>query len=155
MTSTAAMENLHLQGMDGVDTVLALLRGVQDVGVLGDVAGVLDLDIGDIVGDRRRILRAISNYIESDEFDNLGEVAELRIDDVHALLNAHFVAAMELPAQHAAPVLPAQAGGGLGDGIGGMGFHFGHIGPDQALLQELDPLHGPTVPQQQQTAPQP
>ena len=116
------MDNLQLVGMDGVDVVLALLRGVQDIGILEDVARILEVNVAGVDRDRRRILRVISNFINSEDFDDLGNVGQDRINHVHALLNAHFVAEMPLVAQ--APALQALAalvpGDGVAEGGGGM-----------------------------------
>ena len=86
------MDQLRLQGMEAVDTVLALLRGINDMDVLGDVAEVLELDLDeDVLQDRRRLLRAISNNIESEEFDDLDhEEAARRIDNIHLQLHNHY-----------------------------------------------------------------
>ena len=43
--------------MEGVDAVLALLRGVYAVDLLTDVAEILELDKEDLQGDRRQLLR--------------------------------------------------------------------------------------------------
>ena len=53
--------------MDGVDAVLALLRGCRDVNVLREVTGVLELDLQGVGDDRRRILREISKVIDSED----------------------------------------------------------------------------------------
>ena len=99
MNSVGVMEQLRLQGMEGVDAVLALLRGVYDVEILGEVAETLELEeLEDIRGDRRRLLRAISNNIESEDFDALGDQAQPLINEIHARLTAHFVRLMPPPA---------------------------------------------------------
>ena len=86
------MDQLRLQGMEAVDTVLALLRGINDMDILGDVAEVLELDLDeDVLQDRRRLLRAISNNIESEEFDDLDhEEAARRIGNIHLQLDNHY-----------------------------------------------------------------
>ena len=91
------MDQLRLQGMDGVDAVLALLRGVYAVDLLTDVAEILELDIEDLQGDRRQLLRAISNFINSDEFDNLGDQAVVRTNEIHDRLDAYFRARLPPP----------------------------------------------------------
>ena len=94
------MDQLRLQGMDGVDAVLALLRGVYAVDLLTDVAEILELDIEDLQGDRRQLLRAISNFINSDEFDNLGDQAVVRTNEIHDRLEAYFRARLPPPHHH-------------------------------------------------------
>ena len=75
------MDQLRLQGMEAVDTVLALLRGVHDLEILREVVETLELEIEEENrGNRRFILRTITNHIESDEFDGLGNVAVERIN---------------------------------------------------------------------------
>ena len=88
------MDQLGLQGMEGVDTVLALLRGVQDLDVLAEAAAILEVEIQGFEGDRRRLLREISNFIDSDEFNALGVEANNRIIDIQGMLNAHFLEGM-------------------------------------------------------------
>ena len=92
------LEQLRLEEMEGVDTVLALLRGVHDMDVLIEVAGIL-VDIADLEGDCRRILRAISNFINSDDFGILGDVAVEVMNNIQDRLNAHLMALFPLSGQ--------------------------------------------------------
>ena len=91
------MDQLRLQGMEGVDAVLALLRGVYEVDLLTEIAGILELEVEDLEGDRRQLLRAISNHINSDDFDNLGDQAVARTNEVHDRLDAYFRARLPPP----------------------------------------------------------
>ena len=153
------MERLQIQGMDGVDAVLALLRGCRDVNVLREVAGVLEIDLQGVGDDRRRILREISNVIDSEDFENRGEQADQMINEIHAMMNAHFVADLPEPPQN--PQLegdvvvplgqqgppnpgillemdPFQQGGAIGDdGQGGMAGAFQFGNQDQFGLQQV------------------
>ena len=52
--------------------VLAMLRGVQDVEVLIEAAEILEVEVEELGDDRRRLLRSISNFIDSEEFEQLG-----------------------------------------------------------------------------------
>ena len=122
------MERLQIQGMDGVDAVLALLRGCRDVNVLREVAGVLGLDLQGVGDDRRRILREISNLIDSEEFENRGEQADQIINEIHAMMNAHFV--QDLPEVPPNPVLE-------GDVVVPQGQQGA---PDAGLLLDMDPF---------------
>ena len=101
------MDQLRLQGMEAVDTVLALLRGVHDLNVLMEVVETLDLQIEEENRvNRRFVLRVITNYIESEEFDNLGDVAGERINNIQDRLNGFFIANLPPPP----PGIPNAAG---------------------------------------------
>ena len=141
MNSVGVMEQLRLQGMEGVDAVLALLRGVYDVEILGEVAETLELEeLEDIRGDRRRLLRAISNHIESEDSDALGDQAQPLINEVHARLTAHFVRLMPPPAPP-----PPDALGNVDPFLGVPGD--GIDGPQNAIagLQDQPPLLVPNM----------
>ena len=116
------MDQLRLQGMEAVDTVLALLRGVHDLEILREVVETLELEIEEENrGNRRFILRTITNHIESDEFDGLGDVAVERINNIQDRLNAFFIANLPPPP----PGLPEA------NGIGNVA----HVGAPEAENQ--------------------
>ena len=122
--------------MEGVDTVLALIRGVQDLDVLAEAAAILQVEIQGLEGDRRRLLREISNFIDSDDFTALGVEANNRIIDIQGILNAHFL--QDMPHLERAPgAMGGDEAPPLAEAVGGQ---VG-VNADAAFLQQLDPFH--------------
>ena len=93
------------------------------------VAGILEVDIADLEGDLRRILRVISNFINSDDFDNLGDVAVEVTNNMQDRMNAHVMALFPPPGQQ-----PPDQEPGLGD-AGDQGLNQQeHLVPDPPNL---------------------
>ena len=71
------------------------------------------------MGKRRGLLRAISNLINSNDFDDLElEIREERINHLHDMLTAHFMNLIPLPGVELEPVMEQAAGpvvGGIAD----------------------------------------
>ena len=109
--------------------------------IIIEVAETLELELEDDVRqDRRRLLRAISNHIESEEFDDLGQDAVRRIDDIHAHLILHFRDLMppNVPpvpgVQDVAPQGLQMDGDGLGEGDNGLQMDGDEVDEEDAGL---------------------
>ena len=164
------MERLGLANVDPVDAVVALLQGVQDVDVLVEAAQILDLNIDGVARVRRNLLRVLIARLNSEEFENLGVESTRQANEVHDLLNAHFLDRAQLPLLQMAPLPVVGDDGALdvddgvaGVDVGGAAAAGGNLeGADPAILadvlQHMDPFQqppGPEVPQQPQPQPQP
>ena len=149
---------------DLLDQVLGGVRGVQDVEVLTEIVGVLrHIRIEDegVAENRRGLVRLISRHVDSDEFEALGEEGEGMLEQVRALLEAHYDA-LHGPAVggnegllEEPPVLNRVGGGDavvVGDevddqGQGGAGEN-GNADPQQQLQQQqlVAPAPAPLAP---------